>query len=140
MTVIIDSIATKLARIEVPTVNGVATAKIKIPSEGRTITGGAGMFLAQNPRDFVTMYLADDDDVLNNGAGVIVKTYSDLGVPSGNQGKFFLSSTVPFQIKGAIENETSDLPGDFWLYIVATKYLLAADVFLVNLDWGSRIR
>lgn len=132
-------------------VNGLADVVIQVPgafgldSEGnlltyRTIEGGFSWFKNQEPGDWVTIELRDDDNLLGTGAGAVIDTFDDKDVPSVNQG-WFLLNDGPMELHPIVSDDPTELPGGFYLHICGHKANIAtADELFVNLHWGKRLR
>ena len=120
--------------------NGLAETKVKIPTEGRTISGGIGFFENIEPGDYLTIEIRDDDNILEGGVGAVVSTFDDQLVPVDNQGYYFMGN-YPLEVKPLVGNDSRILPGGLYLYICGHKADTAtSDTLYVNIFWGRRIR
>jgi hypothetical protein len=143
-----QSVKLLLARGKAATdVDGLADVILKVPgtfnwpaTDGRAIEGGFGCFVNQEEGDYITIELRDDDNLLGLGAGYVVDTFDDTGVPTANQGWYFLGSN-PLDLHPVIHDDTSDLPAGMYLHMMGHKADSAtSDTLYINLHWGKRIR
>ena len=136
-----------MAKADTDSVTGIADAILKIPGTppdavARTIEGGTGFFKEQEIGDYLTIELRDDDNLLGLGAGTVLDTFHDLGVPTVNQGWYFPKDAVMSDLKPVVSDDPTDLPAGMYLHICGHKGVVPAtpDTLYVNLHWGSKIR
>lgn len=151
--IIPQSVKLLLARTEADTDgSGVADAVLKVPGtfgvnpdgslvKVRTIEGGFGCLTTQEPGDYLTIELRDDDDLLGFGAGAVLDEFHDTDVAASNQGWYFMGSNV-LDLHPIVSDDPTELPAGMYLHVVAHKKTTPtpAHTFYVNIHWGFRIR
>ena len=148
MAIIPQSVKLLLARGKAATdVDGKAEVIIKVPgtftwpkTDGRTIEGGLSFFENVGPGDYITIDLRDDDNLLGLGAGTILDSFNDDGLPAECKGWYFLG-TDPLELHPVVSDDPTDVPAGMYLHLIGQKADIAqSDTLFVNLHWGKRIR
>ena len=121
-----DRATVAMACIKASTVNGVATAMLKVPSGGRKINGGIAWFENHHQDDKIMVYIS-----LENGT--VISGYTDDGVPDDNKGWFIPSHTKEIKIERLVDFGT--LPENLYIKIVGIAN--REDTLRVNLHWGK---
>ncbi len=130
-----DRATVVMACMKADTVDGVATALLKVPTGGRKINGGTAWFSDNHNDDKVKVFVTDEDNILGYGAGFVVAGYTDTGVPEDNQG-WLIPYYAPFvQIERLVD--FGNLPQNLYIKVVGITGDLRASTFRVNLHWGK---
>jgi hypothetical protein len=130
----------RLAKVKADTVSGVATALLKVPGtpgvdKGRLIQGGTAWFGIPTLSDQIEVHISDEDNILGQGAGTIIASYTDSDVPEANKGWFIPKSDLGIQVTAFAE--LAAIPAGFYLKIVGKKGdLNLSDTLFVNIKWG----
>ena len=123
-------------------ITGMAEVLIKIPNEGRVISGGTAYFSDPEPGDYLSIDIKDVDDVFGYGAGAIVGSFDDQLVPVANQG-WYVPLVGYVDLLPIVSNDPRDLAGVGGLYLSIKGYRkIPANTatLYVNVRWGKRIR
>lgn len=134
-----DTGTLKMAKVKAATVNGVATLLIKVPGTfnpdrpARIIEGGKGWFEGSHHDDSAEVFITDEDNILQQGAGTPVGSYTDTGVPEANQGWFLYKGELEVRALAGIGR----LLGGLWVKIIAKTGDNRADTFRANIIWGD---
>lgn len=131
-----DRATVQMACGKAATVAGVANILIKVPTGGRKINGGIAWFEAHNLDDRVQVLVTDEDNILGYGAGFVVAGYTDLSVPSGNQGWYIPRDSGEIKIERLIE--FGSLTQNLYIKIIGITGDSRADTLRVNLHWGKQ--
>ena len=131
----------RMARMEADTVNGVATLKVKVPGtpgdlESRILSGGAGWFDNPQPGDYIIVHMVDDDNIMGQGVGAVVGTYTDDEVPADNQGWFINHHKKYIDIHQIAMFGV--IPAGLYLRVMAYTADNRADKFRASIKWGKR--
>lgn len=121
--------------------DGIATILLKIPgeagsSDGRWISSGVAFFDVHTPGDKVIgVYFTDEDNVLGNGAGTIIGSYTDDEVPEQNRGW-----AIPPNgwVKAEAIGGYGFAPAGFYIKVIALKAGESpSGKFYCNWEWGK---
>lgn len=139
-----QSVAVLMPRMTAATdVNGVATAYLKFPAAGRTISGGNAWFGNHTNGDYVIADVFDLDNVLGSGQ-IVVSSWSDLDCPTANQG-WYCHPVNGVKLEPIVSDDPTDIEPNTNLYLRVRGFKAAgaaasADNLYVNIRWGRRIR
>jgi len=130
----------QLARIKITTnASGYGSHALKVPGtagdmSSRLIIGGQGWSDNYHADDVVKICLTDEDNILGYGAGSVIKAYTDLGVPSGNQG-WFTPKGEPLDLDSF--SGIGSLLAGLYLKIEVQKGDNSIDIFRCNIKWSD---
>lgn len=122
--------------------DGTATIIIKVPgtpggADGRYVNAGEAFFDIATAGDQVLgVWVIDHDNLLGNGADVVIGSYTDDAADESNRGWY-----IP-PIQGRVKAETIGfygfIPSGFWLKIVGKKGagLTSGNLYL-NMEWAT---
>jgi hypothetical protein len=136
-----DRSTLKMARCKVTTDGaGLGIILLKIPGTSgvlgeRIVNGGAGWFKTPHDDDYIKVFVTDEDDILGGGAGAQIGSYTDEGVPAGNQGWYAPKSAPVFGMH-KIGDMNGLLMGGLYLKMYVQKGDNSVDDFWCNLEWG----
>lgn len=130
-----DRATVQMACIKAETVDGIAVAKLKVPSGGRKINGGLAWFEENGDDDRIQVFVTDEDNLLGQGSGFVVAGYTDSVVPTENQGWFIPKKAPYIEIQRLVD--FGHLPANMYIKIIGIKSGGVAGVLRVNLHWGK---
>lgn len=121
--------------------DGTCVVLLKIPgtigsSDGRWISAGVAFFDVHTPGDKVIgVYFTDEDNILGNGSGSVIGSYTDDDVDTNNKG---WAVTPPGFLKCEAIGGYGFAPAGFYIKIVGKKSGVSpSGKFYVNLEWGK---
>jgi len=121
--------------------DSIATILIKIPGtpgtgDGRYLSSGTAFFDTHNSGDrILSVSITDEDNILQNGAGFEVGSYTEMDAPSNNQGSFLLPNGL---ITAITIGGYGFVPSGFYIKIVGKKTNnITTGTLFANLEWGK---
>lgn len=128
---------------DVDALTGTATVLLQVPGEpgsgdGRWVAGGEAWFESESIGDRVMVYIVDHDNILGQGADLVVKSYTDDDVAEANQGW-----RIPVKA-GRVTVEPIGgygfLPAGFYIKVIGQRdpNLVQGGKFVFNIFWGKK--
>jgi hypothetical protein len=109
-----------------------------IPGQGKRFVA-SGMAWFENPEllDRVMVYISDEDNLLGQGAGIIIGSYTDDEAEESKRG-WFIPPGRGYADAQAIGGY-GELPSGFYLKIIGIKQTPAiGGKFFCNIEWGKQ--
>lgn len=122
--------------------DGTVTVFLKVPgtpgsADGRWLSSGTAFFDSHTPGDkVIAVYFTDEDNILGNGAGSAVGSYTDDEAPEQNRG--WAIPPVGF-VKAEAIGGYGFAPAGFYVKVIAKKAGESpSGKFYCNIEWGKK--
>jgi hypothetical protein len=146
----------KLARVKTTIVDGEGIISLKVPTEGRYVSGGWGIIDTYDPDDHCFIYVEDTDRIIATMNGGLsdedmqavipgyptIGSYTDTDLAAENQGWWFWPLNKHDGTCGELEFEPiggyAAVPGDMYLVMRVVRPNVSGGVIRASIFWGKQ--